>query len=145
MSCIPDRKTTDKMYSLYQQGFSLSSVAKAFLVTRQSVYTRFKRAGLVMRSAIPLPFVMFRGMKYTMRENGYYANSIGVRTYLHRDVWEISVGKIPAGMDVHHKNGDKSDNRIENLEILTSSDHGSRHGFGGNQYTGSLITRPLRK
>lgn len=36
-------------------------------------------------------------------------------------------GKIPAGMVVHHKNGDKLDNRKCNLEILTKSEHYDKH------------------
>jgi superfamily II helicase len=31
---------------------------------------------------------------------------------------------------VHHKNGDKLDNRPENLEIYSRSDHAKLHGFG---------------
>lgn len=39
--------------------------------------------------------------------------------FLHRLVAEAFIGEIPAGMEVNHKNGIKSDNRVENLEIIT--------------------------
>jgi hypothetical protein len=34
---------------------------------------------------------------------------------------------IPAGYQVHHRNGDKLDNRLENLEVIKATDHGSLH------------------
>ena len=50
-----------------------------------------------------------------------------VKKYIHRIVWEENFGKIPSGLIVHHKNGDKSDNRIENLEIMSRAEHQKLH------------------
>lgn len=53
------------------------------------------------------------------------------RYYEHRLVWELYNGPIPSGYVIHHKNSDKTDNKIENLEMLSNSEHTRRHG-GGN-------------
>ncbi len=34
---------------------------------------------------------------------------------------------IPSGMVVHHINRDRTDDRVENLELLSSSDHVRKH------------------
>ncbi len=57
----------------------------------------------------------------TVGGNGYYSH--------HRYVVEQSIGrKLKSGEHVHHKNRNREDNRIENLEVLSSSEHMSRHG-----------------
>ena len=38
---------------------------------------------------------------------------------LHRLVWMAVNGEIPGGLEINHKNGNKRDNRIDNLELLT--------------------------
>jgi hypothetical protein len=57
--------------------------------------------------------------------NGYRGISVnGKHVYEHRYVMEQFLGrKLPTGWDVHHRNGNKTDNRISNLEIVEHAEH----------------------
>jgi hypothetical protein len=83
---------------------------------------------------------------FIVRKNGYraiwapdhpMANSDGYVAE-HRMVVHDAGIPIPPGHHVHHKNGDKRDNRLENLEVALASDHHRTHvreaGFVVNQY-----------
>jgi hypothetical protein len=53
----------------------------------------------------------------------------GERVLEHRHVWEQAHGPIPAGGIIHHVNGDKTDNRIENLRLVMGiAAHAAAHG-----------------
>jgi endogenous inhibitor of DNA gyrase (YacG/DUF329 family) len=59
--------------------------------------------------------------------HSYNGKHYQTMVYMHREVWEAANGPIPRGFHVHHKNHDQRDNRLENFELLSHSDHSRRH------------------
>lgn len=58
-----------------------------------------------------------------------YAEGYALRTHV---VWWLHTGQVhPAGTNLHHKNGDRLDDRLENLEII---DHGLHSSLHNRQY-----------
>lgn len=47
--------------------------------------------------------------------------------YRYRWLWESANGPIPDGFELHHVNGDPSDDRLENLRLLTKREHRTLH------------------
>ena len=53
----------------------------------------------------------------------YDKNSVPKNFSVHKLVIETFLGKTPEGMEVNHKNGNKKDNRVENLEFVTHKEN----------------------
>ena len=75
--------------------------------------------------------VVFNGYQYRRYPNAKnpahrrYFGRAGHR--LHRDVWEFHNGPIPDGNQIHHIDGDTSNNDIANLECLSFKAHRAEH------------------
>jgi hypothetical protein len=63
----------------------------------------------------------------TVYERGNRITVNGKIVYEHRQVYEETFGKIPKGFIIHHIDGNNKNNSIENLKLLTQSEHIKLH------------------
>ena len=74
--------------------------------------------------------VIYDGIKFTCQSSGYYRSTRifnNHRLFLHRFIYEKYYGKIQDGHEPHHIDFNKNNNNIENLRIMTYSEHRSLH------------------
>lgn len=74
-------------------------------------------------------------LKRVFLYGSYPAVSIrGQKIHVHRLLWAYWSGRFPSRREyVHHKNGNKLDNRRENLELMYASEHQSISNKGRKQ------------
>ncbi len=79
--------------------------------------------------------IVYRGIKFTRYPE---AKAVGARNYfkgfangkhikLHVYKWQCEKGEIPAKHHIHHKDGNSTNNEIDNLECLSAKKHLQHH------------------
>jgi len=69
-------------------------------------------------------------MQHALTKKGYLRyrkDNEGRLRMEHNIVWELHYGPIPIGMQIHHKDLNKTNNNIENLCIVTPLEHKRFH------------------
>lgn len=71
----------------------------------------------------------FNGIRFTIGPGRkYFSNSNVKPKSMHCFVWTFYNGPIPKGFDIHHKDGNRYNNDISNLECIESREHKKLHG-----------------
>jgi hypothetical protein len=102
---------------MFEQGATLKQVAEFLNVsipTAHSIKLGKTWAGdAAHRALTPRPSRTHYLIVDLCRESKYSKKAV------HRLVWEAFNGPIPGRLEINHKNLDRADNRLENLELVT--------------------------
>jgi hypothetical protein len=116
----------DKAKAMFADGAALADVAN-FLGTSITTAFSIKKgktwAGDSGARPVKTHVARDHYIRFSPCKDGKY-----VKMAVHRAMWEAFVGPIPKGMEINHKNLDRADNRLENLELLTHREN-VQHAF----------------
>ena len=121
------KELLEKMY--LEKRMSFYEIGKHLGFSTRRIWQKCQDYGIKSRTRKK---AALSGVDSPLWKGGYVSNANGYRVlridgkpaYEHRKIMEDHLGyKLKTNQHVHHINGDKLDNRIENLEVLDASVH----------------------
>ncbi len=97
------------MLKMFKRGFIFTDAVKGE-VYRTRVGSYFMKKPKLVKGHI--------GVKGYL-QSGFNLDGLFIKVYLHQIIILSVYGKIPMGFEIDHKNNNKIDNRISNLQLLT--------------------------
>jgi len=131
-----------EVIEMYESGMSTTEIAKEIGVDASNVYRVLVSRGVKMRSRSASVKNAYRrgrgnfatGSDCTGWKGGEHIRADGRtiinqdRSYKYRKIMENHIGRpLTDNEVVHHRNHDVEDNRIENLQLMTKSEHAKLH------------------
>ena len=121
----------DLIISLYKNGMILDEISKKFNCSVQPIITILEKNNIKRRQHYVCgdkhPYWK-TGRTFNKATGRYVRNVNGRKIPEHRYIWiQENQMPVPQGGVIHHKNGIKTDNRIENLVLLPTNYHHSLH------------------
>jgi len=137
---MKEYKNPKVLNEVYTKQGSLSKTAKYFGISKKLVLNHMKKFD-IPRNKQPIAkpkvvkidtfhkgyIITWNGYKRIMVKDHPFADSKGY-VLEHRYIMEQHIGRYLNDFEVvHHKNGNKLDNTIENLELMTNKEHKRLH------------------
>ena len=112
---------------------------KLIAKTRQKLYKDNTTYSYIQDICILPKEMTYDGHKVYM-DGKYPAICINNKNYhLHRYVWEQAYGSMPKGMVIHHKDFNRGNWNLNNLELLTRAEHMKLHRINSINGTNTIL------
>jgi len=107
---------------------SATTIGRLIGTTQQNIFYWFKKLNIIGKTIHDA-----KKKNGHINTKGYRIHKIyGKAVKEHRLIYETHYGKIPQGYDIHHIDGNKLNNNIDNLEMIEHGKHTRLHNAERN-------------